>query len=471
MIYARLVLQRPPATTSNPLRLMARDLRNERAATVPFPPGEFRFSLARTNEYARRPLPFLLDRYERYGPVFTIRVFHHNVVYMLGPEANHHILVAHADNFSWRGGHLRDLTALMGDGLLTTDGAYHRGHRMAMVPMFHKERIRGAVETIDAEVESAVRALQPGTVIDFYDWARDLALRVAMRALFGFDPDAARAGGINAAHEFEAALSFHGEDVLKQILRGPLTPFDRLKRSRARLDQLLYAEIDRRRASQERGPDLLSMLLDVTDEDGDPLERSQVRDQVMTLLFAGHDTTTSTVSFLFWELAQNPELLDEPGITVEMLIDETLRKYPPAYVGPRQSIAPFEFAGIPVPGRAHVHYSSWASHHLPHVFPDPERFDPLRFTPERRAALPKGAYVPFGSGSRTCIGMRFGQAEIAIIARSVLQRFRLDPLPGCELDIRQAPTISPARGLPMRVRSAQPAHVLEGTNGPAAAAA
>ena len=111
---------------------------------------------------------------------------------------------------------------------------------------------------------------------------------------------------------------------------------------------------------------------------------------------------------------------------MQMLIDETLRKYPPAYIGPRRSIEPFEFQGVPVPGGAHIHYCSWASHHLPDVWPDPDRFDPHRFTAERRAQLEKGAYVPFGGGSRTCIGMRFGEAEIAIITRAVLSRFRLE---------------------------------------------
>ena len=143
-----------------------------------------------------------------------------------------------------------------------------------------------------------------------------------------------------------------------------------------------------------------------------------------------------------------------------MILDETLRKYPPAYIGPRRSIEAFEFNGVHVPAGAHVHYCSWASHHLPDVLPEPDAFRPERFSEESKAKLPRGAYVPFGGGSRTCIGMRFGQAEIAIIARRILERFRLDLLPGFELEIRQAPTISPRRGLPVLVRSAAPAAVL-----------
>ena len=143
---------------------------------------------------------------------------------------------------------------------------------------------------------------------------------------------------------------------------------------------------------------------------------------------------------------------------LEMVFDETLRKYPPAWIGPRRSVEPFEFAGHSVPARAFVNYSSWASHHLPEVFPEPEEFRPERFTPEAKAALPKGAYVPFGGGSRTCIGMRFGQLEIRTIATLLLARFTLSLPDDFQLTIRQMPTISPKDGLPMVVhpRTATP---------------
>ena len=109
-----------------------------------------------------------------------------------------------------------------------------------------------------------------------------------------------------------------------------------------------------------------------------------------------------------------------------MALDETLRMYPPAWIGPRRSIEPFELCGVHVPGDVFVNYCSWASHHLPDVFPEPWRFRPDRFAPEAKAALPKGAYVPFGGGSRTCIGMRFGQLEVKAIAASILRRFTLE---------------------------------------------
>ena len=149
---------------------------------------------------------------------------------------------------------MRDLIPLMGDGLLTIDGSFHRTHRKLMLPAFHREQIQAATrrDAGGGRPRPGARC-DPAPVVDLYDWTRAVALRVALRALFGIDPDRARAGGLNAAREFESALSFYGRDYLLQMLRGPFTPFDQLLRSRRRLDALLYGEIDRRRATGERG--------------------------------------------------------------------------------------------------------------------------------------------------------------------------------------------------------------------------
>jgi cytochrome P450 len=468
-----------PLLNSNPLAVMLSDLRDERAATVPFPPGETRFSMTRTRRFANDPLPMLLDRYERFGPIFTLRLLHGNVVFMLGPAANHYITVSHASNFTWRESHFRDLIGLMGDGLLTIDGEFHRRSRLIMLPVFHREHIAASLEAIVQETTRALDELEPGTRIDLYAWTRRLAVRVAMRALFGVDPDGQQARSIDAAGLFEEALAFYASEYVLRVLRGPGTPWARLQRAARKLDTLIYSEISRRRATGERGPDILSLLLDAHDEDGNTLSDLQIRDEVMTLLFAGHDTTTSTVSFMFYELARHPQVLArllaeqdaelpaaratptaeelQPLLTgelseLEMVLDETLRKYPPAWVGPRRAQQSFEFEGCTVPARAFVNYSSWASHHLPDVFAEPEEFRPERFTPEASAALPKGAYVPFGGGSRTCIGMRFGQLEVRTIATLILSRCTLAVPDDFQMSIRQMPTISPKGGLPTVVR-------------------
>jgi cytochrome P450 len=464
----------PEPLSNNALRRILEDLHAERVAAVPFPPGPGDFNLARTFRFVRDPLPILLEAYERYGPIFSMRVFHGRVVFMLGPEANHYVTVSHAANFRWREGSMGDLIPLVGDGLLTTDGAYHRRARRIMLPAFHHERIAAAHDTMVKETLRALAHWRPGARLDVYHWARRLTLRVAMRALFGFDPDQ-RGQGAQAAIEFERALSFYGTDFVLRVMRGPRTPWRRMQAARRALDRIIYAEIDRRRRAPDRErADVLSMLLAAEDEDGTRLSDREVRDQVMTLLFAGHDTSTSTISFLLYELARHPaeltkllgeqeavlgrrlptasDLAGEAMPRLEMALDETLRLYPAAWIGPRKAIDTFAFAGYEVPAGAYVNYCSWASHRLADVFPEPQAFIPERFTAEAKARLPKGAYVPFGGGSRTCIGMRFGQLEIKTVVTLLLQRFGLELAPGHRMTVRQMPTLSPREPLEMIVR-------------------
>jgi len=464
----------PPLRPRNPFAILVQEVRAERANTIPYPPGETGFSMARTRRFAREPLGLLLECYERYGPVFTIRVLHGNVVFMLGPAANHYVTVSHAANFRWRDSHFRELIGLLGDGLLTIDGDFHRRSRRIMLPAFHREQVAASVGVMVEETEAALERLRPGERLDLYGWTRGLAMRIAMGALFGLDPDGPVARETDAAALFERALSFYAREYTTRFLRGPLTPWGQMQAARRRLDGVIYGEIARRRASGERGGDVLSLLLDARDEEGGELGETQIRDEVMTLLFAGHDTTTSTVSFMFHELARRPEigrrlvaeqderlggrrptageLMGEGLPELEMVLEETLRMYPPAWIGPRRAVEAFEFEGHSVPGDAYVNYCSWASHHLPDVWPEPDRFRPERFAPGARESIPKGAYVPFGGGSRTCIGMRFGELEVRTIATLMLRRFSLELEPGFALSIRQMPTISPREGLPVIVR-------------------
>jgi len=466
--------RRPPPIDESAWRRMVRDVRDELRTREPFPPGPRNLDARRTLQMVRDPLPILLECYERYGPVFSMRILHGVNVWALGPEANHTMLVSDARNFLWREGSFGDLIPLLGDGLLTIDGAYHRRARRIMLPAFHREHLATAADTMVDEATAALDRWRPGETVDVYHWARNLAMRIAMRALLGLDPDDGDTGR-RAAVEFERALGFYGTDFALRVLRGPGSPWRRMMRSRAELDRILYGEIGRRRATGEIGEgDILGMLLAATDEDGSALTDEEVRDQAMTLMFAGHDTATSTISFLLHELARHPhelaalyaeqdQLLAGAPPTLahlagglprlEMVLDETLRLYPPAWIGPRRSVAACEIAGVRVPARAYVNYSSWASHRLPDVFSEPEAFLPERFSAERKAALPKGAYVPFGGGSRTCIGMRFGQMEIRAVVTLLLARFRLEALPGRTMTVRQMPTLSPRDGLRMTVRA------------------
>src|SRR4051794_12737816 len=299
----------PPAPTTNPLARIREDLGIERRATRSgaLPPGDTLPSIARTERMRRDPLSVLLAAYEEHGPVFAIRILHAIHVFMLGPEANRFMLVTDRDKFRWRDGSLGDLIPLIGDGLLTTDGEYHDRAREIMMPVFHRERIGSATDVMSEEAERALEGWRPGMGVDLYDWTRHVTMRVAMRALFGFDPDRA---GVDVAATFERGLSFYEREYWLQVLRGPGSPFSRLRRVRRTLDGIILGEIARRRREGDAGEDILGLLIEAEDADGDRFTDQQVRDQILTLLFAGHDTTTSTVAFLFYELARQPEWAD-----------------------------------------------------------------------------------------------------------------------------------------------------------------
>jgi len=464
---------RPPEMSGNPVRRVVSDFVDEWRGRGKFPPGHNDFSWARTHQIAHDPLPLLLGAYEEFGPVFSLRLLHSRVVFMLGPEANHFVTVGHPENFHWRESSFGDLIPLLGDGLLTVDEDYHDRARAIMMPAFHREQIVAATEAMTIEADQAIAALPVGEVVDVYEWMRNLAMRIAMRALLGLDPDEAGKGAAAAEH-FERALGYYGIDFGLRLLRGPGSPWRKLVSSREVLDEIVFGEIARRRAHPDPGrTDILSLLVGARGAGGEEFTDTEIRDQVMTLMFAGHDTSTSTLTFMLHELARHPEVtrrlhaeqdevlggnsptalqLEKETPYLDMVLDEVLRLYPPAWIGPRRAVREFEFGGCTVPKDAYVNYCSWASHRLPEVFPQPEAFIPERFTRERKAALPRGAYVPFGGGSRICIGKRFGQTEVKLVATMLLQRLRAESLPGRTITIRQMPTLSPNGGLKMRIQ-------------------
>ncbi len=451
------------------------DVRRERRIRrrAKLPPGSTSPSWSHTRRIISDPLGLLLEHERRFGPVFTLRLLHEPIVWAIGAEVNHQILVSDFDSFQWREGRFADLWPLLGDGLLNTDGAYHRDFRRLLLPAFHRDHIEAVAETMIEEALAAAQALGEGQMVDIYRWIRQLALRIALRGLLGIEATERREQTLAAA--FEASLAIHGEPILLQMLPAPRTPLARAIAAQRTLDLAVRAEIGERRRRGDAGPGVLGLLLSATDDQGAPLSTSVVRDQAITLLFAGHDTTTTTFTFLAHELGRNPRAreaveeeldrvlgtrdptpadLDGQALPVlERSLKETLRRYPAAWVGPRRTTRDVTLDGVRVPAEIGVHYSSWVTHHLPDLYPDPFRFDPDRFLPEREAALPRGAYVPFGGGSRMCLGRRFGEYELRALAAVLLRRARLEPLSAQDPRIVTTPTLGPKGGLNFVVRT------------------
>jgi cytochrome P450 len=465
----------PPLKHSNIFAVTASEIADEWVNRAPYPPGETSFNLARLKSFTSSDSvrELLLDCYERFGPVFTVRLSHRRLVFMLGPAANHYIAVSNASNFTVRESLFRDILDIAGDGIITTDGEYHRRMRRAALPALQSDSVTSYFDAIVDEAESSFERFIPGQAVDLHRWARKLIMRVVLRTLFGFDPDGER---VRSSGLLEIANKLDSTPIMLKSLPSRLSPWGLFKEFVSKFEQLIYTEIAARRArgDGEGGSDILGLFVNVRDEDGDPLTDRQIRDQVMTLLLASSGTTSALLCFFLYELARNPAVAerivaeqretfagDSPSaaqmrsgelVELEMALDEALRLYPSVWLVPRRNTDSFEFEGVTVPANAYVNYCPLASHRLPDVFPEPDRYRPERFAAEAKAALPKGAFIPFGSGPRSCVGMRMVQLELRTIVSLMLKRFELEVPRNFALKIGLVPMLMPKEGMTMVVR-------------------
>jgi cytochrome P450 len=251
------------------------------------------------------------------------------------------------------------------------------------------------------------------------------------------------------------------------------------RRAVRQADETVYGIIARRRKAESDSGDLLSMLMQVRDEDGDHMTDKQLRDEVMTFLLAGHETTALTLSWTWHLLGQNPEaeaklheeldrVLEGRELNfsdlqklpyTERVIKESMRLYPPAWGVARTVIKEFELGGYKIPPGANVVMSTWVMHRDPRYFPEPDRFDPDRWLPEKSQKLPKFAYFPFGGGPRQCIGAAFAMMEATLLLATIAQRFQFRAEPGHVVTPMPSFTLRPKHGIRMRLekRSSQPA--------------
>jgi cytochrome P450 len=407
---------------------------------------------------------------EAYGPVFTLRMPGLQIVFLVSPEANQRILVTHVRDFAWQDGFFADLIPFIGRGLLTTDDEDHDRARRLLMPGFTMARVRSYADQIVRIVGDAADRLVVGGSFELHAWSRALALRVATDVILGMRSTAVLARRL--AEHFEAGLSFYGGMFWTTlVLRGPGTPFRRMLRHVAEIDAVLEPEIDRRRRTGVRDESVLDTLVHAEDN-GDRLSMQEIRDHALTLLFAGHDTTAASVSWLFSLVGRSPDvyrrLQDEIDARLgarapsaedlvgglpylDQVIKETLRLYPPAWFGPRLSRKTFELHGQVIPAQTHIAYCSWLTHRLPELWSHPDGFDPDRFSEARQKAIVPGAYVPFGRGPRLCLGKRFGELEVKAIAVALLRRYDVQLEPAQDFSARTIPTISPRHGVRVRL--------------------
>jgi cytochrome P450 len=443
-------------------------------------PGPSVLFLLRNLPTIRRNLPgFMTSLTQHYGDVVRISLLNQEGYLLNHPDGIKHILQSHHHQYSKEVYALKFLKALLGEGLLTNEGASWLRQRRLMQPAFHRKRL-SALSTIMTDATCAMLErwqgiMQRGEALDVAQEMTRLTLRNVGLALLSRDLS-------NEMDLLGQAFATY-RTLLMQFLYTPFPPLGvptprnrRLQATIRVLDRVIEGIIRERRKQNIDTGDLLSMLLQARDEEtGAGMTDRQVRDEVMTLLLAGHETTATALTWTWYLLSQHPKVedrlhteLDEvlagqpPAVEhlprlpyTRMILEETLRLYPPTFSLSRKALADDEIGGYALPAKSTILLCPYTTHRHPAFWEEPDVFDPERFHPERVAARPHFAYFPFGGGPRQCIGNLFAFQEAQLILATVGQRYRLRLVPGHAVEPEVVLTIRPRHGLPMTLQSAE----------------
>ena len=417
----------------------------------------------------RDPLAFLTRLARTYGDVAYFRLGSERAFFINHPQYIRDVLVTHDRNFTKSRG-LERAKKLLGEGLLTSEGAAHMRQRRLLQPAFHRDRIDAYASVMVEHADRMRRRWTAGAEMDVSREMMRLTLSIVGKTLFDSDVE-------SKADEIGTAVTRVLETFWLTLLpfpdfieKLPLPMIRRSRAGRAKLDHLIYALIAERRAAGHDRGDLLSMLLMAQDEeDGSGLSDRQVRDEAMTLILAGHETTANALAWMWYLVSQSlgvetrlHEEIDRvlqgrlPGAAdlgalpfVEQVVTESMRLYPPAWVVGRRALADYAIGDFVVPARSVVFMSPYVMQRDSRYYADADRFLPERWTPDFKAALPKFAYFPFGGGPRQCIGEPFARMELALLVATIAQRWRLRLVPDQSVVPRPLITLRPKHGINM----------------------
>jgi cytochrome P450 len=402
-----------------------------------------------------RPTAFMERCRARYGKRFTIRLPGQPPFVMISdPEELKEIFKAPPDVLH-PGEGARILEPILGsNSVIMLDEGPHLEQRKLLLPAFHGDAMQKLVGLMEELASQEVASWPTGQPFELHPRFQALTLEIILRAVFGLDAgerlDTLR-DKLTEILEFGTSIASVNQRLWRNF--GGFGPFAKFTRARGKADELVYEQIDERRASGERRDDILSMLLEARHEDGSEMSREEIRDELMTALVAGHETTASELAWAFERLAHAPEVLERLHSEIDSgdgdayltaTIQEVLRRRPVLpQAEPRLVKKPIEIGGWRYEPGVVLGANAWLVHHDPDVYPDPFAFRPERFLDE-----PPGTYtwIPFGGGRRRCLGASFAMLEMKVALRAALGRYTVEPADELERTRRRAITISPRRG-------------------------
>jgi cytochrome P450 len=422
------------------------------------------------------PLGFASRARAECGDTVLTRLGPERPIFVFGPDDVKHVLVDHHQNYDKQTRGYALLRTMLGNGLVTSEGDFWRRQRRIAQPAFHKQRLARLAEVMQRSADELADAWQApaarGTTVDVADAMMHLTLKIAGLTLFSLDlaDESEAVGGAVTAMltAFQSLISM----PLPWAEHWPTPTNLRGKRAMKQLDRVVYDIIAERRRSGEQTHDLLGMFMEARDEEtGEGMSDVQLRDEVLTMLTAGHETTANALAWTFYLLSKHPDVARRveaeidalghlPGVAdlarltyTDQVLSEVMRLYPPVWMLARRAVEDDVLGGFRVPAGTYVILAPYVTQRHPGHWENPEGFDPERFAPGRAHERAKLAYFPFAAGPRKCIGDHFARMEALLVIATLVQRYRLELMPGREVLAEPNLTLRPKGGLPMTLRA------------------
>lgn len=428
--------------------------------------------LGSLSAFQRDPLAFCTALQREHGDIAFFELGPVPVVQVSRPEWIAQLFVKEAPRLH-KSKDFRELAYMLGEGLITSEDALWKHQRKLVQPGFHNDRVRAYGATMLACGHAMLERWHDGAELQLMAAMNALTLDVVGRALFGADMGAAAQPIARATaafmDRFEAILT----GWLPMSIAWPWPANWPAQRAVRRLDDVIAGLVRERRARPQRSADdLLGWLLEAQDERG-ALDDRQLRDELVTLMMAGHETTALALTWTLLLLGENPDIerklvaeidaalggrpveagdMERLGY-VRQVLEEGMRLRPPVWLVGREALTDIALGEHVIPKGTQILLTHWVAHHDPRVFPEPDRFDPDRFSPERRESIPRYAYFPFGAGPRRCIGANFAMLESTLLLAAIVQRFHLERVPGQTVALQPAVTLRPRSDIRVRLRA------------------
>ena len=430
------------------------------------PPGPRNPLLAYAALY-RDPLGYLVGAARKYGDIVHLTIANRHDFLLNHPDYIRTILL---DQDGTRRSVHRPLQRILGRGLLTSRGKIHRKQRALLQPVFQKHCIAALGEVMRREIVRCSDRWQDGATVEMTEEMTRLAISTAGKTLFNVDLESEEIEVRDALVTVFAATRFNNLLLVSKFLeRLPLPANRRFRRAARRLDQFIFKMIADRRARPTDQPDLLSVLVRLSRAKPRMMTDQKIRDQILTFFLAGHETIASALTWTWYLLAKNPDATEKLNIELDkalngrlpevsdldslsyarMVFAESMRIYPPVWIIGRLAQRDVDLDGYIIPKGSYVHVSQFLMHRDARYFPDPERFDPERWTSEAAAARPRFSYFPFGGGGLQCIGEGFAWTQGLLTIAILASRWRMRLVPGHRIELEPQITLRPRYGIPM----------------------